>query len=252
MRVSISSVLAVAVALACLAASLFFLAPARGEGARQPVLVELFTSQGCYSCPPADRLLGRLAANEGVVALGYHVTYWDRLGWPDPFATEWGTSRQYAYGKTISQGRVYTPQMVIGGRVHEVGSDERRVRAAIAAAARAPHPATPALRWSAPGRLRIDLPAAVAAAGSDIWLVRFDRMRQTEILRGENGGKRLSYHQVARERLALGRYDGQARTVEAAVVPGDGANWGVAVIVQQPGPGRVWGTALLNAPKPDA
>lgn len=252
MRVSISSVLAVAVALACLAASVFFLAPARSENPRQPVLVELFTSQGCYSCPPADRLLGRLAEDESVVALGYHVTYWDRLGWPDPFATEWGTSRQYAYGKTISEGRVYTPQTVIGGQVHAVGSDERRVRAAIAAAAREPHPATLALRWLARDRVGIELPKAGAAAGSDIWLVRFDRKRQTEILRGENGGKRLAYHQVARERLALGRYDGQARTLEVTVTPGDGENWGVAVIVQQPGPGRVWGTALLNAPNPDA
>ena len=238
--------------MASLVAAIFFFAPARGEAARQPVLVELFTSQGCYSCPPADRLLGRLAEGDDLVALGYHVTYWDRLGWPDPFATDWGTSRQYAYGRTISQGRVYTPQMVIDGQVHEVGSNERRVRAAIDAAARAPHPATPMLRWSAPGRLRIDLPAAAAAAGADIWLVRFDRERQTEILRGENGGKRLAYHQVARERQALGQYDGRARVLETAVEPGQGKNWGVAVIVQHPGPGRVWGAALLNAPKPDA
>jgi len=252
MRVPISPVLAVTAAIACLAAAIFFFAPARSDGARQPVLVELFTSQGCYSCPPADRLLGRLADEADVVALGYHVTYWDRLGWLDPFATEWGTSRQYAYGRAIGQGRVYTPQMVIGGQVHEVGSDERRVRAAIAAAAREPRPATPSLRWLAPNRIAIDLPAAADAAGAGIWLARFDRQRETEILRGENGGKRLAYHQVARERLALGRFDGRAQTLEAEVMPGDGGNWGVAVIVQQPGPGRVWGAALLNAPDPDA
>ena len=252
MRVPIPPIFAVAVALCTLAASIVLCAPARSESAGGPVVVELFTSQGCYSCPPADQLLGELTAEGKVVALAFHVNYWDRLGWPDPFATDWGTRRQYGYGETISNRRVYTPQMVIDGQTHEVGADEPRVRAAIAAAARTAHPATPALRWLAPDRVRIDLPAAAAAAGADIWLARYDKRRETEILRGENGGKRLAYHQIARERIALGRFDGQAQTLETVVSPGEEGNWGIAVIVQLPGPGRILGAALLDAPRPGA
>ncbi len=252
MRVLTSPILAVAAAATCLAVAIFFYAPVRSDGRSQPVLVELFTSQGCYSCPPADRALGRLAAKGEVVALAFHVNYWDRLGWPDPFATEWGTQRQRRYGETVSEGRVYTPQMVIDGQTHEIDSNERGVRFAIARAARLPRPATPLLAWAAPDRVRIALPAAAEAAGADIWLARFDRRRETEILRGENGGKRLAYHQIVRERQTIGRYDGRAQSMEVQVMPGEPANWGVAVIVQQAGPGRVWGAGLLNAPEPDA
>ena len=252
MRTPISPILAVAAAVACLAAAIAFYAPARSDSGDQPVLVELFTSQGCYSCPPADRLLGRLADKEGVVALAFHVNYWDRLGWPDPFATEWGTERQRRYGETVSEGRIYTPQLVIDGQTHEVGSNERQVHYALARAARQARPVTPMLAWAGPDRVRITVPAVAEAAGADIWLARFDRRRETEVLRGENGGRRLTYHRIVREQTAVGRYDGRAGTLEAQVAPGDPGNWGIAVVVQQPGPGRVWGAALLTAPKPDA
>ena len=254
MRVVTSPILAVLLALSGIAAAMTFDASARSPAVLPdgPVLVELFTSQGCSSCPPADRLLGRLAGEKGVVALGYHVTYWDRLGWPDPFATAWGTRRQYGYGETVSAGRIYTPQIVIDGRTHVVGSSEGQVRAEIAAASRGLHPATPVLRWMPDNRLQIVLPDAAEAAGAEIWLVRFDRRRETAVQRGENGGRRLANFQVARERVSLGRFDGRARTLEAAVPSQGDAGWGVAVIVQQPGPGRVWGSALLDAPRPDA
>lgn len=239
-------------AISCLAALFILTASAKAEPPKAPVLVELFTSQGCYSCPPADALLGRLAHEGEVVALGFHVDYWDRLGWPDPYASRASTERQYGYGRTVSQGRVYTPQMVIDGAAHEVGSAERRVRAAIARAERQPRPVTPRLQWLAPGRLQITLPAATDAKGAEIWLARFDRRQETEILRGENGGKRLAYHNIVRERRSLGRYMGQGETFEARVQAGEGENWGVAVVVQTAGPGRVWGAALLGPASPDA
>lgn len=251
MRVALSPILAVATALTIVLAAILTDSSARSESPSQPVLVELFTSQGCYSCPPADRLLGRLVEEGAVVALAFHVNYWDRLGWPDPFATDWGTRRQHRYGETVSNRRVYTPQLVIDGQAHEVGSNERGVRRAIAQAAATPHPATPALGWAGPGRLRIALPDAAAAAGADIWIARFDKRRETAILRGENGGKRLAYHQIVRERVSLGRFDGRAQTLETDIPPGEARNWGVAVIVQAPGPGRVLGAALLDAPAPD-
>jgi hypothetical protein len=226
--------------------------PVHAGSDRAPVLVELFTSQGCYSCPPADRLLGRLAAEGDVVALAFHVTYWDRLGWPDPFGTEEGTTRQYRYGDNFRRGSVYTPQLVIDGQTHEVGSNENRVRAAIAEAQQQSHPATPRLRWLPGNRLQVTLPASMPDAGATIWLARYDRSRQTDILRGENGGKRLDYHQIVREQKVLGVYDGKAQTLETLIEPSGGAAWGVAVIVQQRGQKRVLGAALLEAPKPDA
>ena len=109
-----------------------------------PVVVELFTSEGCSSCPPADALLSRLAKEQPVpgaviVPLGLHVTYWDQLGWKDPASLEAATSRQQDYGRIFGEDRVYTPQAVIDGRDEIVGSNEAGVRRAIAAAAARPH-----------------------------------------------------------------------------------------------------------------
>ncbi len=214
--------------------------------AQPPVVVELFTSQGCYSCPPADTFLGELAKEDGVVAIGYHVNYWDRLGWPDPYATNWGTDRQYGYAAAQRTRRVYTPQMMVDGQQPAVGSDRSLVRTLIRTAKTSAKPASPALSWRDKGTVRIALPDAPQAKGAEIWLIRFDEKQSTRIVRGENGGKRLAYHHVARERLALSRFDGQAQVVEASVTPGD-VDWGVAVLVQQSGPGKIWGAASLRA-----
>jgi hypothetical protein len=253
MRVAYVQAKALAAAIYCLAALVLGGTPAaQAESDNAPVLVELFTSQGCYSCPPADRLLGQLAAEGNVVALAFHVTYWDRLGWPDPFGSEAGTKRQYRYGQNFRSGSVYTPQLVIDGQSHEVGSNETRVRAAIRAARRQAHPAAPTLQWLPDHSLQVTLPDAAEAAGATIWLAQYDRKQQTDILRGENGGKRLDYHQIVRDQKVLGVFDGKSQTLRTSVQPLGQAAWGVAVIVQQRGQQRVWGAALLDAPKPDA
>ena len=225
------------------------LAPCTGSlagGAPPPVVIELFTSQGCYSCPPADRLLGELAREEGVVAIGYHVNYWDRLGWPDPYATNWGTDRQYGYAAAQRTRQVYTPQMMVDGLKPAIGSDEPHVRTLIRVAKGGAKPATPDLSWQDSRTVQIALPDAPQAKGAEIWLIRFDEKQTTHIVRGENGGKRLAYHHIARERQALGRFDGRAQVMAASVTPGDG-DWGVAVLVQQSGPGQIWGAASLRA-----
>ena len=109
-------------AVAAVFAAAFF-CPAGGAATEPaPVVVELFSSQGCSSCPPADRLLGELAGRADVLPLGFHVTYWDRLGWPDTFGLEDSTRRQQLYAEWLGKPRVYTPQMVIGGRIDVVGS----------------------------------------------------------------------------------------------------------------------------------
>ena len=219
---------------------------AKAESARPPVVLELFTSQGCYSCPPADKLLGELVKEGGVVAIGYHVNYWDRLGWPDPFATKWGTDRQYGYAHAQNSRRVYTPQIMVDGQKPAIGSDESHVRRLMKQARSSEKPASPALEWRGDQTVRIALPAVPAAKGAEIWLIRFDEKRSTNILRGENGGKRLAYHHVARERQALGRFGGTAQTIEAKVTPSD-TPWGVAVLVQESGPGKIWGASTLLA-----
>jgi hypothetical protein len=97
----------------------------------RPVVVELFTSQGCSSCPPADALLGELARRGDVLALGFHISYWDGLGWRDPFSSQSSTDRQRAYARLLGTGQVYTPQMVVDGRREMVGSDRAAVLAAL-------------------------------------------------------------------------------------------------------------------------
>jgi len=173
-----------------------------------PVVVELFTSEGCSSCPPADALLSRLAKEQPVpgaviVPLGLHVTYWDQLGWKDPASLEAATSRQQDYGRIFGEDRVYTPQAVIDGRDEIVGSNEAGVRRAIAAAAARPH-ARVALAASLSGPTTIvakveitGVPAEVKEKLRTLVLLTEDGL-STVVKRGENGGRTLSHDAVVR------------------------------------------------------
>ena len=173
-----------------------------------PVVVELFTSEGCSSCPPADALLSRLAKEQPVpgaviVPLGLHVTYWDQLGWKDPASLEAATSRQQDYGRIFGEDRVYTPQAVIDGRDEIVGSNEAGVRRAIAAAAARPH-ARVALAASLSGPNTIvakveitGVPAEVKEKLRTLVLLTEDGL-STVVKRGENGGRTLSHDAVVR------------------------------------------------------
>ncbi len=161
-----------------------------------PVLVELFTSQGCNSCPPADLMLERLAEREDVIALSYHVTYWDRLGWPDTFGDPAYDTRQRDYGKRLGRG-LYTPQMVIAGQADVVGG----------------HPAIPAAidEFAAivsPAPIAIDASGALSLpeltdAATLLWAAAVERRADVEIRRGENRGKTLAYHNIVREFTSL-------------------------------------------------
>ena len=213
-------------------------------GSSKPVVVELFTSQGCSSCPPADRNLGRLADREDVIALGFHVNYWDRLGWPDPFATKAGTDRQYAYSPVLGRRNVYTPQMVIDGRYDVVGFDAERIMVAIAQAE-----ATSELRlevrleWRGPGRLGYALPAGDGAAR--VHLVRFARKLDQDIERGENAGRHLSYSNVVREIVQVAEWHGAAMESEIEVDTEQDTAGGVALLVQDSRTMRMLGAAKL-------
>ena len=232
-------------ARALLVAAGLFAAAAAWADASKPVVVELFTSQGCSSCPPADRILGHLADRVDVIALGFHVNYWDRLGWPDPFATEAGTERQYAYSPVLGRRNVYTPQMVVDGRYDVVGFHAEQIKVAIAQAdAMSGSRLAVGLEWREPGRLAYSLPAGEGEAR--IQLVRFARKLDQDIERGENAGRHLSYSNVVREIVEIGRWDGAAMAGEVEVDTGQDEAGGVALLVQDSRTMRMMGAAKLT------
>jgi hypothetical protein len=174
---------------------------------RVPVVVELFTSEGCSSCPPADVLLSKLARAQSVsgveiIPLGMHVTYWDQLGWKDPASLALATERQQAYSRVFGEDRVYTPQAVIDGRDELVGSDEAGVRKAIARAAKQSR-AHVGLGVSADGDA-LNAEATVGALPPDVkekvhaWMVITEDGLSSVVKRGENGGRTLRHDAVVR------------------------------------------------------
>lgn len=172
----------------------------------QPVVVELFQSQGCSSCPPADAVLNALAARRDVIALNFAVTYWDQLGWKDTFAKPAFTARQWDYARSGGRASVATPQMIIDGRTAIVGSRPAEVDAQIARAAAAP--AGPAIQLEGS---TIVVPAGKAATPATLWLVRYDpRTVQVAIRAGENGGRTIPHRNIVRDLVALGTWTGTA------------------------------------------
>ncbi|HEY7609445.1 MAG TPA: DUF1223 domain-containing protein [Alphaproteobacteria bacterium] len=228
--------------LAALAAG--FSAPAMAQE-QPPVVVELYTSQGCNSCPPADALFGEIARQPGIVALGFHVDYWNYLGWHDPFSSKKFTYRQKEYAMSFRQTGVYTPQIVVQGRRGEVGSDRAAVMEAIAEARKAKPAATVAIEKLGGNRLRAVISAASGTKGAEIWLALFDRRHATKILRGENEGRTLTNVHVVREWRKLGTLEGEKAefTLVAAGEQGE-KRAGVAVVVQQPKAGPILGAAV--------
>jgi hypothetical protein len=213
------------------------------------LVVELFTSQGCSSCPPADALLGRLVKQAGVLALSFHVDYWNYLGWVDPFSSKKSTYRQKDYAMALRQSGVYTPQMIIQGAQGAIGSDPRAVELAVASARARPLPVPVRLAALDGRRLRVNTDAAPAATGADLWLALFDRLQTTRIMRGENEGKTLTYHHVVRELRNVGRHSGGALDLAVPATGEKGEKFaGAAILVQQPKGGPILGAAHLFFP----
>ena len=180
-------------------------------GART-VVVELFTSQGCSSCPPADAFLRDIKAMKGVVALSYHVDYWDYLGWKDTLGSPQFSQRQYDYAKTRGDGDVYTPQMIVDGRVHFVGSSRAKVLAAIGEAKAAPAGAGMTLTDKG-SELVVEIDAAAGASEAMVWLVPIVPRLPVKILKGENTGETIDYHNIVRQLMPAGMWHGKATTL---------------------------------------
>lgn len=203
-----------------------------------PVVVELFTSQGCSSCPPADRLLGELAQRPGLITLAYHIDYWDRLGWKDPFSLKAATSRQNAYAHSLNLQTIYTPQMVIQGATDVVGFD----RPAVLAALEGRRDGLPLRLSRAEGKLMIELGTGVPA---EITVVAYSGESETRVARGENAGRILKDYSIVRAVYPLGNWDGSAKAVSLDLSPVPDSATMAAVLVQGSGQGPMLGAATI-------
>jgi hypothetical protein len=218
------------------------LGSAPAAAAERPTVVELFTSEGCSSCPPADALLAELATRPNVLALSFHVDYWDRLGWKDPFSSAAATARQQHYARLLGVSTVYTPQIVVDGRWEAVGSDRTAVERALAAAGG--EPATVAMTLVLDhGQAEITVGRDGDAAGASVALIGFDRHRVDTVERGENAGRILSHADVVRGFAEIGNLTGGATEISAPVPwPGDR----VAAVVEA-ADGHILGVAVADA-----
>ena len=222
-----------------------FLATASGSATAEPrAVVELFTSQGCSSCPPADKLIGELSNDPSVIALSLAIDYWDYLGWKDTLALPGHQNRQKAYSRVRGDRNVYTPQAVINGAAQALGSDKADIERAIAQSRRdAATLSVPVVLMVADGKVTVSAPAGkTGAERGEVWLCPVTKSVLVAIGRGENSGRTITYHNVVRRWIKLGEWHGSPATWSVPVK--DMQSMGgdhVAVIVQS-------GTAATPGP----
>ena len=211
------------------------------------VVVELYTSQGCNSCPPADDLLGKLNEQEGVIGLSLHVDYWDYIGWHDTFAFAETTERQKAYVRTMSRRYVYTPQMVINGRVQAIGSDRAAVEEGIAYVQDMHEPIGMTTTLDHGGHVIVRLDETEIESEAWLWLARYDKKKEVEVTRGENQGKMLTYYNVVRDLDYLGMWDGKAKEIslDMSALQAGGRD-GCVIIAQRDGFGPILGAVVID------
>jgi hypothetical protein len=227
-----------------LTVSCFALAAAAADPQRLPVLVELFTSEGCSSCPPADRHLQQLDSQ--VIVLSEHVDYWNQLGWKDKFSSPAFTERQEVYARAFGLGSPYTPQMVVDGAAQFTGGDVRRAAMEIDKAVDRPKAPVFLLR-NASGGLQVQIDSIPRDA--EVWLALADDGAYTKVTAGENRGHNLGHVAVVRSIRKIGavrRGGGFARVVE---LPAGAAGQRIVVFLQEAGQGRIVGVGMLSAPE---
>jgi hypothetical protein len=261
---SVKLIVIISVAISLLAIfSLRYLPAASAEAgsindasSRTPILIELFTSEGCSSCPPADALLERLdrsqpARGAELIVLSEHVDYWDDIGWKDPYSSHEYSERQSAYAGHLGLSTIYTPQMVVDGHIEFVGSDERRASQAIANATKvAKTPVTiSSIRLSDEKTISLHLetgPLASSIEGdsAEVLIATADDSDESHVSRGENAGRTLRHVAVLRNLVRVGtvtRTDKFSRDISIRLNSLDSRNIRLVAIVQEPMAGRVWG-----------
>jgi hypothetical protein len=219
-----------------------------GDSLKRPVVVELFTSQGCDTCPPADAVLAQLAERKDVIALSLPVTYWDMLGWKDTLASDANTRRQKAYAEAMGHGAVYTPQMMIDGMTDAVGNHAQTVESAISAREANMDAVRVGLQVTQ-GEVHITIGAAPITGDATIWLFRVLEKATVKIGAGENAGHTLTYRNVVRDVKSIGLWKGQPMSIDLPRAdPAAPQHDAIAVVVQQGGYGHVLGAAMIGRP----
>jgi hypothetical protein len=215
-------------------------------------LLELFTSQGCSSCPPADKLLGEFSADPSVVALSVPIDYWDYLGWKDTLASPAHSARQRAYAHMRGDRQVYTPQLVINGATHALGSDQAAIEHAIALTdQKSGVMSLPVLISMGGGGLNVQVDAAKTNHSTgEVWLCPLMKTAQVTIERGENHGRTITYHNVVRNWVKLGDWTGAKMNWNVPVSEIEASNADAAAVMVQEGtpdkPGIVLGAAYYS------
>lgn len=219
--------------------------PIAGASATHPVVLELFQSQGCSSCPPANANVNALADRPDVLALSFAVTYWDRLGWKDTFGSPRWTARQWEYARAGGRGQVATPQVIVNGGPTIVGSNREQLDALLAT--QGPARGGPEITE---GSDRVHLAAgATPSAPATVWLVRYDpRSREVPISAGENGGRTLPHRNIVRELVRLGDWRGPA--VEFRLPSANEGGLSSAVLLQKGQGGAIVAARKLVGRRP--
>jgi hypothetical protein len=220
-----------------------------------PVVVELFTSEGCSSCPPADAFMAKLVQQDSVIGLTFHVDYWDYLGWRDTLASPESTRRQRDYAAHRGDGRVYTPQMIVNGMRHAVGSRQEEVLAIIAdEQKRSPNDFVGLALTAGAEELSVSVDAAppgIARRQGTLWVMSVAPRLVVSVGRGENAGRDITYHNVVRQMIPAGMWHGEPRTValpRPEVLPDP--SMCCAAILQADDAGPILGAAWLQASAP--
>jgi len=217
-----------------------------------PVVVELFTSQGCNDCPPADRLLTEIAQHRNVIALSLPITYWDMLGWKDTFATEANTQRQKAYAHAMNHSGIYTPQMIVDGIQDVVGSQRDKVLAAIDSRGEADEAGAnvPIAIATSDERIEIAIAGSAAQARGDVrvWLMQTRSQARVDVEDGENRGRTLSYVNLVRRIKEVGHWNGGPMIIDLPIALREDDRDGLVVILQSKGYGQIIGAAMVQSP----
>lgn len=215
-------------------------------------VVELFTSQGCSSCPPADKIMGKFTKDDDILGLSWHVDYWDYLGWKDSFASAANTERQYRYGQALKQRSVYTPQAIINGRAHVVGAYEGKIRDKIAFFEQDGRGMTiPINTVFSDDRLKISVPDTDVSRKATLWLVYFNKQETVSIEEGENAGKEIVYHNVVHDTQAIGMVQTGGLKIEFPVSEMERHDYESCVFILQivdaaGNPGPIIGATVLS------
>ncbi len=223
-------------------AALLFATSAAADG--KLVVVELFTSQGCSSCPPAEAYMRELAKRDDVIGLEFHVDYWDFIGWKDPFAKKAFTARQEGYVRSLRARYKYTPQAVVGGTVHLVGSNRGGIEAEISRQKAKPGYGPKIVVRKENGQIIAKVGGAHVKDTYDIVFLTFDNEKETRVMRGENRGLTLANARVVREFEIVGTWRGAPVTRKISILGRDG-DGGCAILVQRPNHGRIIAAATL-------